>query len=97
MGCWWRPNWKGVTKVHIACNAGESAQGDFAVAIGSHAGNSRQQTAIAIGYFAGTADQANNAIAIGTNAGEVSCWRWIKMQELLHIACTKQALDKSRY
>jgi len=63
---------EGGDKVHIGCKAGElGPQGDYAIAIGSHAGNSRQETkAIAIGYFAGNADQSNNAIAIGTYAGE---------------------------
>ena len=54
----------------IGANAGESGQGDSAVAIGDGAGDTNQgSSSVAIGFGAGNIDQSNNAIAIGNSAG----------------------------
>ena len=60
-------------KIHLGCNAGQTLQGRYAVAIGGNAGNNNQGTnSIAIGLNAGQTDQSSNAIAIGSFSGNVS-------------------------
>jgi hypothetical protein len=50
--------------------AGQTGQGNYAIAVGSSAGNWGQSGgAIALGYYAGASGQRQNAIAIGPQAG----------------------------
>jgi hypothetical protein len=57
----------------IGNNAGNTGQGQGAVALGSQAGEtSQEQKAIAIGNYAGQTAQGGNAIAIGEAAGRAS-------------------------
>jgi hypothetical protein len=60
-------------EIKIGSNAGNTEQGEYAVAIGYSAGSTGQgENAIAIGLSAARFSQGENAIAIGSNAGFTS-------------------------
>ena len=60
-----------VPSIHIGPRAGDSNQGDNAIAIGADAGEFGQVSGgIAIGVYAGYTRQGTNAIAIGVGAGQ---------------------------
>lgn len=62
----------GSQTLHLGCNAGETRQGLFGIALGNEAGNTDQSdNAIAIGNQAGYTGQGNSSIAIGYRAGYV--------------------------
>lgn len=55
-------------KIHLGCNAGQTLQGRYAVAIGGNAGNNNQGTnAIAIGLNAGSTNQVANSIVLNAS------------------------------
>ena len=58
------------SKVHVGSAAGQTQQGEQAVAIGANAGNKKQkQYAVSVGSAAGQTDQSFETVAVGWNAG----------------------------
>lgn len=61
----------GSEEVSIACEAGETNQGDFAVAVGYQAGTTGQgDNAVAVGNEAGKESQGECSVAVGYQAGQ---------------------------
>jgi hypothetical protein len=62
-----------VSRVKIGTNAGETVQGNRAIAIGESAGNSTQgENGVAVGFGAGQSTQGASAVAVGVLAGQTS-------------------------
>lgn len=61
------------TRITLGGGAGETSQGNLAVAIGDSAGNASQGSAgIAIGYYSGKDSQGAGAIGIGYTAAQIT-------------------------